>query len=70
MVAMKDVRQNWEDRRRMLNQEIDMVKEAIERRVGCDGERTSQASKEWLEKLCKWRDDLEELLGKYSDQKK
>ncbi len=70
MVEMKDIRQNWEERRRMLIQEIDMVKAAIERRVDSDGEKTSQASREWLEKLCKWRDDLEELLGKYSDQKK
>ncbi len=67
MVAMKDIRQNWEDRRRALIEEIDLVKAAIER---SESETTSQASVEWLEKLHKWRDDLEELLRKYSDQKK
>lgn len=70
MVAMKDIRQNWEDRRRTLIQEIDLVKAAIQHRVNSDSEKTSQASKEWLGKLCKWRDDLEELLRKYSDQEK
>ena len=69
MVEMKDIRQNWEDRRRTLIQEIDLVKAAIERRVDSDSEKTSQASREWLEKLRKWRDDLEELLRKFSDEK-
>jgi hypothetical protein len=52
-----------------LIQEIDLVKAAIERRADNDSEKTSQASREWLEKLCKWRDDLEELLRKFSDEK-
>jgi hypothetical protein len=69
MVAMKDIRQNWADRQARLIQEIDLVKAAIERRADNDSEKTSQASREWLEKLCKWRDDLEELLRKFSDEK-
>ena len=68
MVAMKDMRDNWEARRRALIHEIDLVQAAIER--SNYSKQTSQASKEWLEKLRKWRDDLEELLRKFSDEKK
>jgi hypothetical protein len=66
MAEMEDIENTWNARRQGLLSEFDVVQCAIQRRF--DDNETSQASKEWLEKLISWRDDLEKLLAPFSDK--
>ena len=60
MVAMGDIRQNRTAKRAALLREIELVEGAIQR--SGENKGNSEVGEEWLEKLHKWRDDLEELL--------
>jgi hypothetical protein len=66
MAQTGDIGASWGVKRASLLREIELVRGAIER-CGRNGE-ISEIRRQWLEKLEKWRDDLEELLLKLPDQ--